>query len=189
MIPLEVIAERESIYRLLAQTTPENLNKDCKSYTLDPSTRYPNLNKNVLLPHQMVSLYDTDDPKSIEHKPRTHAVVDVPKKRRRRGKLFLFSSTTIKFIYVLYFKIYDCIYFLESHVDVDTLLSWVREQIRDQPDLEVENIQTSFKDGRILCAIINHYRPDLLDFSAIDQENCAKNNQIAFDILEKELGT
>jgi len=37
--PLEVIAERESIYRLLGQTTPENLNRDYAAYTLDPHTR------------------------------------------------------------------------------------------------------------------------------------------------------
>lgn len=42
--PLHVVAERESIYRLLGQTTPENLQKDPLSYTLDPATRYPNLN-------------------------------------------------------------------------------------------------------------------------------------------------
>lgn len=40
MSPLEVIAERESIYRLLGQTTPENLNRDYAAYTLDPHTRY-----------------------------------------------------------------------------------------------------------------------------------------------------
>ncbi|ERL93346.1 hypothetical protein D910_00954 [Dendroctonus ponderosae] len=39
MTPLDVLAERESIYRLLAQTTPDNLNKDWKAYTLDPATR------------------------------------------------------------------------------------------------------------------------------------------------------
>lgn len=86
--PLEVMAERESIYRLLAQTTPENLNKDYKSYTLDPSSRYPNLNKNVLLPHQVTCLYDTDDLKSIELKPRpAPTLTEVPKKRIRRGKM------------------------------------------------------------------------------------------------------
>ena len=37
--PLEVLAERESIYRLLGQTTPENLNRDYAAYTLDPHTR------------------------------------------------------------------------------------------------------------------------------------------------------
>ncbi|KRT86414.1 Actin binding protein [Oryctes borbonicus] len=160
MTPLEVIAERESIYRLLAQTTPENLNKDYKSYTIEPWTRYPNLNKNVLLAHQVISLYDTDDLKSIELNPRsTPAIVEVPKKRRR-----------------------------ESHVDPDTLLSWIKEQIREHEDLEVTNLTTSFRDGRVLCAIISHYRPDLLDYSAINAHDIARNNQVAFDLLEKELG-
>jgi hypothetical protein len=39
---LEVVAERESLYRLLGQTTTENLNKDHNQYSIDPSTRYPN---------------------------------------------------------------------------------------------------------------------------------------------------
>ncbi len=37
--PLEVMAERESIYQLLSQTTPENLNKHFHQYSLDPNTR------------------------------------------------------------------------------------------------------------------------------------------------------
>ena len=39
MTPLEVMAERESIYQLLSQTTPENLNKNFAQYTIDPNTR------------------------------------------------------------------------------------------------------------------------------------------------------
>ena len=39
MTPLEVIAERESIYQLLSQTTPENLNKSFAQHTIDPNTR------------------------------------------------------------------------------------------------------------------------------------------------------
>lgn len=83
--PLEVMAERESIYRLLAQTTPDNLNKDWKSYTLDPSTRYPNLNKGVVLPNQVICLYDTDNPAGIEKMKRTsdEKPTEIPKKRRR----------------------------------------------------------------------------------------------------------
>ena len=38
--PLEVMAERESIYQLLSQTTPENLNKNFSHYTIDPYTRF-----------------------------------------------------------------------------------------------------------------------------------------------------
>lgn len=95
---LEVIAERESIYRLLAQTTPDNLNKEWKSYTIDPATRYPNLNRNVVLSHQVISLFDTDNPKSIEYMKRTSqdvAPVAGPK-RRKKGKI-------VTVVYKVYF--------------------------------------------------------------------------------------
>ncbi|KAG7274445.1 hypothetical protein CRUP_033601 [Coryphaenoides rupestris] len=41
---LELLAERESIYRLLPQTTPGNLAKNFDQYTVDPGSRYPNNN-------------------------------------------------------------------------------------------------------------------------------------------------
>lgn len=88
--PLEVMAERESIYRLLAQTTPDNLNKEWKAYTLDPATRYPNLNKNVVLPHQVLGLFDTDNPKSIEAMKRASTDIGThvgAAKRRKRGSI------------------------------------------------------------------------------------------------------
>jgi hypothetical protein len=58
---LSVLAQRESIYRLLAQTTPENLHRDHGSYTLDPMTRYPNLNRQFVLPHQVSVASGTND--------------------------------------------------------------------------------------------------------------------------------
>ncbi|CAL1283770.1 unnamed protein product [Larinioides sclopetarius] len=78
---LQVLAERESIYRLLAQTTPENLSKDLNQYTLNPSSRYPNLNLSAVLPFQVRSLYDTDG--KIEDDI-IDATVELPKKKRRR---------------------------------------------------------------------------------------------------------
>ncbi|XP_059055416.1 F-actin-monooxygenase Mical isoform X4 [Achroia grisella] len=74
--PLDVIAERESIYRLLAQTTPENLHRDFGAYTLDPGTRYPNLNRTAVTPHRVTSFYDSDDPLPLD------AVATVRKRRR-----------------------------------------------------------------------------------------------------------
>lgn len=59
--PLSVLAQRESIYRLLAQTTPENLHRDIGAYTLDPATRYPNLNRTTVSTQQVKHLLDTDD--------------------------------------------------------------------------------------------------------------------------------
>ncbi|KAM9815716.1 F-actin-monooxygenase mical2b isoform X1 [Syngnathus typhle] len=56
--PLEILAERESIYRLLPQTTPENISKNFDQYTIDPATRYPNLNSSNVRPHQVRHLFN-----------------------------------------------------------------------------------------------------------------------------------
>ena len=36
---LQIISDREAIYKMLPQTTPENIAKEAKRYTIDPSTR------------------------------------------------------------------------------------------------------------------------------------------------------
>lgn len=59
---LEVLAERESIYRLLGQTTPENLSKDHSQYSIDPRTRYPKINLNAVNARQITYLFDSDVP-------------------------------------------------------------------------------------------------------------------------------
>jgi len=53
---LSVMAERESIYRILAQTTSDNLQQDYSRWTLSPRTRYPNLNRHLILPSQVEHL-------------------------------------------------------------------------------------------------------------------------------------
>ncbi|XP_025263534.1 F-actin-monooxygenase Mical isoform X3 [Camponotus floridanus] len=160
--PLEVIAERESIYRLLGQTTPENLNRDYAAYTLDPHTRYPNLNVHSVLPIQVRSLLDTDDPESIKQST-VQPEIDAPKKRRRRDLR------------------------VETQIHPDTLLRWLQKQVALYDKVHIEDMGISFKDGLAICAIIHRYRPDLINFYSLNTEDVVKNNQVAFDILEKEL--
>ncbi|XP_073956649.1 molecule interacting with CasL isoform X3 [Choristoneura fumiferana] len=64
--PLLVLAERESVYRLLAQTTPENLHRDFGAYTLDPGTRYRNLNRTAVPVPRVASFYDSDEPLPLD---------------------------------------------------------------------------------------------------------------------------
>ncbi|KAL3285151.1 hypothetical protein HHI36_019272 [Cryptolaemus montrouzieri] len=157
--PLEVLAERESIYRLLAQTTPDNLNKDWKSYTLDPSTRYPNLNRSVVSPHQLVTLYDTDDIQNIEKMGRNlDNVSNISRKRRR------------------------------DMVDSEILIDWVKHQVKNHADLQITGLTSIFHSGKVLCAIINHYRPDLIDYASLASNDPSENNQLAIDVLEKDIG-
>lgn len=44
---MELVAERESVYRLLAQVTKDNMHKNMTKYTIDPRTRYVSLDLNV----------------------------------------------------------------------------------------------------------------------------------------------
>lgn len=56
--PLDILAERDSIYRLLAQTTPENISKNFEEFGINPVTRYPNLNKSCVSQNRVKHLFD-----------------------------------------------------------------------------------------------------------------------------------
>ncbi|KAJ8665000.1 hypothetical protein QAD02_006662 [Eretmocerus hayati] len=159
LTPLEVIAERESIYRLLGQTTPENLNRDYAAYTLDPHTRYPNLNVRCVTSTQVRTQLDTDDPETFKLQP-VQTAIDLPKKRRRR----------------------------DSQVHPETLLHWLQRQVALYDGVRIHDMGASFKSGLAIAAIINRYRPDLVDFHALKKDDPAQLNQLVFDVLEKELG-
>lgn len=90
---LAVLAQRESIYRLLAQTTPANLHRDINSYTLDPVTRYPALNQLSVEPIDVKHLLDTDDLSLLEPYA-SNAAQQVTNKRKRRanGKYIYLSQ-------------------------------------------------------------------------------------------------
>ncbi|CAG9529547.1 unnamed protein product [Cercopithifilaria johnstoni] len=60
-----LLAERESVYRLLAQAKPDNLHKQTHKYTIDPRTRYISLEMAVQ-PHEISHLIDTDNPRNVE---------------------------------------------------------------------------------------------------------------------------
>ncbi|NXL50311.1 MICA3 monooxygenase, partial [Podilymbus podiceps] len=157
--PLEVLAERESIYRLLPQTTPENVSKNFSHYSIDPATRYPNINVNFLRPQQVRHLYNTGDLKDIHLEIENFVNSRTPKLTRN-----------------------------ESVARSSKLLSWCQRQTDGYAGVNVTDLTMSWKSGLALCAIIHRYRPDLIDFDSLDELNVEKNNQLAFDIAEKEFG-
>ncbi|XP_076841824.1 protein-methionine sulfoxide oxidase mical3a isoform X14 [Brachyhypopomus gauderio] len=156
---LEVLAERESIYRLLPQTTPENVSKNFSQYTVDPATRYPNINLHLLRPSQVRHLIDTGESREIRLDVENVVNSSTPKLTRN-----------------------------ESIARSSKLLSWCQRLTEGYHGVAVSDITTSWKSGLALCALIHHYRPDLIDFDSLDERDVEKNNQLAFDVAEKELG-
>ncbi|KAL5479226.1 hypothetical protein EMCRGX_G022722 [Ephydatia muelleri] len=69
---IELLCERESVYQLLAQTTPEKLQQSLDKYTIDPMTRYTNLNLQQVKPNDVIQLYDTGNEPMPKYEPRPH---------------------------------------------------------------------------------------------------------------------
>uniref|UniRef100_A0A9J7XS69 F-actin monooxygenase n=1 Tax=Cyprinus carpio carpio TaxID=630221 RepID=A0A9J7XS69_CYPCA len=156
--PLDLLSERESIYRLLPQTTAENISKNFEQYTIDPATRYPNLNSSCVRPHQVRHLYinGEQDLSSLEHSGPTRRSVNISRR--------------------------------ESEVRPSRLLLWCEKQTQGYRGVDVTDLTTSWRSGLALCALIHRQRPDLIDFDSLNEADCAKNNQLAFDVAEREFG-
>ncbi|XP_065799883.1 F-actin-monooxygenase MICAL2 isoform X5 [Muntiacus reevesi] len=156
--PLELLAERESLYRLLPQTTPENINKNFEQYTLDPGTRYPNLNSNCVRPHQVKHLYIT---KELHRYP-----------LERLGSVRRSIGLSRR----------------ESDIRPSKLLTWCQQQTEGYQHVNVTDLTTSWRSGLALCAIIHRFRPDLINFDSLNEDDAVENNQLAFDVAEREFG-
>ncbi|XP_035381067.1 protein-methionine sulfoxide oxidase mical3a isoform X9 [Electrophorus electricus] len=156
---LDVLAERESIYRLLPQTTPENVSKNYSQYTVDPATRYPNVNLYLLRPSQVRHLIDTGERREVCVDVENAINTSTPKLSRN-----------------------------ESIARSSKLLSWCQRLTEGYRGVSVSDLTMSWKSGLALCALIHHYRPDLIDFDILDERDVERNNQLAFDTAEKELG-
>ncbi|XP_055069932.2 F-actin-monooxygenase mical2b isoform X3 [Misgurnus anguillicaudatus] len=156
--PLEVLAERESLYRLLPQTTPENIAKNFDLYTIDPGTRYPNLNSTCVRPHQVRNNYICGEMKacSLERA----ATIRRPVNLARR----------------------------ESEIRPGRLLTWCQKQTDGYRGVDVTDLTSCWSSGLALCALIHRFRPQLIDYDSLSEQDCAKNLQLAFDVAEREFG-
>ncbi|XP_013146150.1 PREDICTED: EH domain-binding protein 1 isoform X2 [Papilio polytes] len=65
---------------------------------------------------------------------------------------------------------------------------WCKRLVKDCPNIQIDNMTTSWRNGMAFCALVHHFRPDLIDLSKLKPENIYENNQLAFSIAEKHLG-
>ncbi|KAM6114658.1 F-actin-monooxygenase MICAL1 [Phoenicopterus ruber ruber] len=151
--PLEVLAERESIYQHLSQTSPDNTNKNISQYSIDPATRYPNINLQAIKASQVRDLYLV-------------GMVEVDHKRKKDNRL----STAV------------------SGDAYEELLRWCQASTAGYRGVAVTDFTTSWTSGLALCALVHHFRPDLVDFDSVDPRDPIRTHQLMLDMAEQELG-
>uniref|UniRef100_A0A8C4F8X9 Molecule interacting with CasL protein 1 n=1 Tax=Dicentrarchus labrax TaxID=13489 RepID=A0A8C4F8X9_DICLA len=154
---LKVLAERESIYQVLSQTTPENTSKNYAGYSINPKTRYTRANLSSIQTNQV----------------RTHEAEEQTVKPQNVVELWLMN----------------CLFVLSDSVSgFEELLKWCQKHTAGYPNVNVIDFTQSWRSGLALCALIHHFRPPLIDMSTLDESSAVHNNQLAFSILESELG-
>lgn len=67
----------------------------------------------------------------------------------------------------------------------DELLSWCKEVTKSYRGVRVTNMTTSWRNGMAFCAILHHYRPDMVDFQSLSPSDIKRNCKIAFESFEK----
>merc|ERR1711874_21776 len=67
------------------------------------------------------------------------------------------------------------------------LLRWVQRSTTRYKNVNVQNFDSSWRDGLAFCALIDYYRSDRLDYSKLSKDNPRENLNLAFDIAEKHL--
>ncbi|XP_037316029.2 protein-methionine sulfoxide oxidase mical3a-like [Pungitius pungitius] len=156
--PLDILADRESLYRVLPQTTQENLQKNISLFTVDPTTRYLNINLMLITPAQVRHLVDTGEEAGLN---------------TDRGDNLLPSPRFLR---------------QSSFSHSNKLLIWCQEHTRGYRGVAVSDLTTSWKNGLALCALIHRHRPDLIDFNSLNASSVEDNTRLSFDVAERHFG-
>jgi hypothetical protein len=174
---MDILAERESIYRLLPQTTPSSLAKNLSAYTLDPRSRYPSVDLDAVRVDQVRHLIETDNPRALfdwlEPNTRAHGQITRHTPLALHHRFAARPPTTFSSMFDEQARV---LRFCAAAVGGGAY------------KVSVVNFGRSWRDGRALCALVHRFKADLLDYTSLDVSEVAANRRLAFALIEREFG-
>eukprot|EP00118_Oscarella_pearsei_P029140 m.3756 g.3756 ORF g.3756 m.3756 type:complete len:1059 (+) comp9775_c0_seq1:48-3224(+) len=198
--PLELLAERETVYRLLPQTSPARLCEKFSLHTINPTTRYPELKSLQTVPLRNVrNLYVDGEGQIMD------VEIEAQSKKRKDKDKFKAKLPAKKLKEkeeVQEEKIQKpaderrrsssrAVWHPDEDVlavqDTATLLSWIQSELADYPEVKVTDLGSSWSNGLAFCALIHRYHPHLIDFECVKRtkNNGQINNKLAFSVAAR----
>ncbi|XP_040905919.1 EH domain-binding protein 1 isoform X3 [Toxotes jaculatrix] len=62
-----------------------------------------------------------------------------------------------------------------------SLLAWCREVTKNYRGVKITNFTTSWRNGLAFCALLHHFRPDIIDYKSLNPQDIKENNKKAYD--------
>ncbi|XP_049456346.1 EH domain-binding protein 1 isoform X4 [Epinephelus fuscoguttatus] len=62
-----------------------------------------------------------------------------------------------------------------------SLLVWCREVTKNYRGVKITNFTTSWRNGLAFCALLHHFRPDIIDYKSLNPQDIKENNKKAYD--------
>ncbi|XP_016343460.1 EH domain-binding protein 1 isoform X4 [Sinocyclocheilus anshuiensis] len=62
-----------------------------------------------------------------------------------------------------------------------SLLAWCREVTKNYRGVKITNFTTSWRNGLAFCALLHYFRPNLIDYKALNPQDIKENNKKAYD--------
>ncbi|XP_061602050.1 EH domain-binding protein 1 isoform X2 [Cololabis saira] len=62
-----------------------------------------------------------------------------------------------------------------------SLLVWCREVTKNYRGVKITNFTTSWRNGLAFCALLNHFRPETIDYKSLNPQDIKENNKKAYD--------
>ncbi|KAK7206345.1 calponin homology domain-containing protein [Myxozyma melibiosi] len=76
----------------------------------------------------------------------------------------------------------------EGHTAKEGLLLWCQRKTAMYQDVEINDFSSSWNTGLAFCALLDRYRPDLIDFGKLDKKDTKANIELALRLASEQVG-